>query len=104
MKTEWTKLFPILGGTLLTSIFIASIGMLLASFASRRGYGTAAVIVFFLLAPAIVEMFRSVTSGSIKRYAVLGTPGLSHQRVRRLAVRHRGIAAFRRRSCGSPWP
>jgi ABC-2 type transport system permease protein len=74
MKTEWTKLFPILGGTLLTSIFIASIGMLLASFASRRGYGTAAVIVFFLLAPAIVEMFRSVTSGTIKRYAVLAHP------------------------------
>ncbi len=73
-RTEWTKLFPILGGTLMASIFMASIGMLLASFASRRGYGTAAVIVFFLLAPALVDMFRAVTSGAIKRYAVLVHP------------------------------
>jgi len=73
-KTEWTKLFPILGGTLMASIFIAAIGMLLASFASRRGYATASVIAFFLLAPALVEMFRSVTTGAIKRYAILAHP------------------------------
>jgi ABC-2 type transport system permease protein len=73
-KTEFTKLFPILGGTLLTSVFIASIGLLLASFAARRGYATASVIVFFLLAPAVVEMFRSVTSGDIKRYSILFHP------------------------------
>jgi ABC-2 type transport system permease protein len=73
-KAEWTKLFPIIGGTLMTSIFIASIGLLLASFAARRGYATAAVIVFFLLLPPLVEMFRSVTSGDIKRYTVLFHP------------------------------
>ncbi len=74
VKTEWTKLFPIVGGTLLTSLFVASISILLASFASRRGYGTASVIVFFLLAPALVDMFRAVTSGAVKRYAVLAHP------------------------------
>ena len=73
-KGEWAKLFPIVGGTLVTSIFIASISLLLASFASRRGYATASVIVFFLLAPALVEMFRAVTTGSLKRYAVLAHP------------------------------
>jgi ABC-2 type transport system permease protein len=73
-KSEFTKLFPIVGGTLLTSVFIASIGLLLASFAMRRGYATASVIVFFLLLPAVVEMFRSVTSGDIKRYAILLHP------------------------------
>jgi ABC-2 type transport system permease protein len=74
LKTEWTKLFPIVGGTVMTSVFVASIAMLLASFASRRGYGTASVIVFFLLAPALVEMFRSVTAGALKRYSVLAHP------------------------------
>jgi ABC-2 type transport system permease protein len=74
LKTEWTKLFPIVGGTVMTSLFIASIAMLLASFASRRGYGSASVIVFFLLAPALVEMFRSVTAGSLRRYSVLAHP------------------------------
>jgi ABC-2 type transport system permease protein len=73
-QAEWTKLFPILGGTLLVSLFIASIGLLLSSFASRRGYATASVIVFFLLAPAVVDMFRSVTSGSVKRYSILLHP------------------------------
>jgi ABC-2 type transport system permease protein len=73
-KGEWAKLFPIVGGTLLTSLFIASIGLVLASFASRRGYGSAAEIVFFLLAPAVVEMFRAVTSGDVKRYSVLAHP------------------------------
>ncbi len=71
---EASKLMPILGGTLLTSIFISSVGVLLASFASRRGYATASVIAFFLLAPAVVEMFRSVTSGSVRRYAILAHP------------------------------
>jgi len=73
-RGEWAKLFPIVGGTLLTSLFIASIGLVLASFASRRGYASAAVIVFFLLAPAVVEMFRAVTSGDVKRYSVLAHP------------------------------
>jgi ABC-2 type transport system permease protein len=75
-KSEWTKLFPIAGGALMTSLFVASIAILLASFASRRGYATAAVIVFFLLAPALVEMFRAVTTGALKRYAVLAHPVL----------------------------
>jgi ABC-2 type transport system permease protein len=73
-KAEWGKLLPILGGTVLTSAFFASIGLLLSSFASRRGYGSASVIAFFLLMPAAVSMFRSVTSGDIKRYAVLAHP------------------------------
>jgi ABC-2 type transport system permease protein len=74
LTSEWTKLFPILGGAVMTSIFVASIAILLASFASRRGYATASVIVFFLLAPALIEMFRAVTSGALKRYAVLAHP------------------------------
>jgi ABC-2 type transport system permease protein len=73
-KTEWTKLFPILGGTLLISVFIASIALLLASLASRRGYATASVIAFFLVLPPVVEMFRSVMSGDIKRYTLLIHP------------------------------
>jgi ABC-2 type transport system permease protein len=75
-KAESGKLMPIVGGTILTSIFFASIGLWLASFASRRGYGSAAVIAFFLLVPAVVSMFRNVTGGDIKRYAVLANPML----------------------------
>ena len=73
-KAEWAKLLPIVGGSLLTSLFIASISLLLASFASRRGYASASVIVFFLLTPALVQIFRAVTSGDLRRYAILAHP------------------------------
>lgn len=73
-KSEWTKLLPIVGGTALISLFVASIALLLASFASRRGYATASVIAFFLVLPPVVEMFRSVTSGDVRRYSVLVHP------------------------------
>ena len=73
-KGEWAKLFPIVGGTLLTSLFVASIALLLSSFATRRGYGSAAVIVFFLLVPALVTMFRTITIGDLRRYAILAHP------------------------------
>jgi ABC-2 type transport system permease protein len=74
LKSEWTKLFPIVGGTVLISLFIASIALLLASFASRRGYATASVIAFFLVLPPVIEMFRSVMSGDLKRYTLLVHP------------------------------
>lgn len=71
---EWVKVFPILGGSLLISLFVSCISLMLASFATRRGYGSAGVIVFFLLTPALVTMFRAVTSGAVKRYAILAHP------------------------------
>jgi len=74
LGNEKAKLLPIIGGTLMMSIFIASIGLALSSFASRRGYGSAAVIVFFLLMPALVTMFRTVTTGDLRRYAILANP------------------------------
>jgi ABC-2 type transport system permease protein len=73
-KTEWTKLLPIVGGTALISLFVASIALLLASLASRRGYATASVIAFFLVLPPVVDMFRSVMSGDLKRYTLLIHP------------------------------
>ena len=51
---EWPKLFPIVGGTLLVSLFFAAIGLGLSSMASRRGYASAGVISFFLLTAAML--------------------------------------------------
>lgn len=72
--TEWPKLFPILGGTLMVSLFFAAIGLGLSCRASRRGYASAAVISFFLLTAAMSRMIQLVASGSAKRYAVLADP------------------------------
>ena len=73
-KSEWRKLGPIFGGTLVTSCFMASIGLALSSLAGRRAYASAAVIAFFLLTSAAAELIRSVATGEVKRYAVLANP------------------------------
>jgi ABC-2 type transport system permease protein len=72
--SEYAKLVPMVGGTLLVSLFFAAIGLGLSSFASRRGYATATVIAFFLLTAGMSEMVRTVAFGSVQRYAVLGNP------------------------------
>ena len=74
--TEWPKLFPILGGTVMVSLFFAAIGLGLSSRASRRGYASASVISFFLLMTAMSSMIQVVASGNVKRYAVLANPTL----------------------------
>ncbi len=71
---EWVKLFPILGGSLLVSLFIASIGLALSSLTTRRGYATAAVISFFLLTAAFSQIVQAIGFGGMERYAVLGNP------------------------------
>ena len=73
---EWPRLFPILGGTVMVSLFFAAIGLGLSSRASRRGYASAAVISFFLLMTAMSSMIQAVASGSVKRYAILANPTL----------------------------
>jgi ABC-2 type transport system permease protein len=74
--SEWPKLFPILAGSVLVSLFIASIGLALASMTTRRGYATAAVISFFLLTAALSAVVQRIGFGGIERYAVLGSPSL----------------------------
>ena len=71
---EYPKLVPIVGGTVMVSLFFASIGLGLAAYASRRGYASAGVIAFFLLTAAASTMVRAVAFGSVQRYAVLANP------------------------------
>jgi ABC-2 type transport system permease protein len=73
---EWPKLFPIAGGSLLVSLFIAAIGAALSSLTTRRGYASAAVISFFLLTAALSQIVQVIGFGGIERYAVLGNAQL----------------------------
>jgi ABC-2 type transport system permease protein len=73
-KTEYPQLAPIIGGTTMTSIFIAAIGLSLSSLATKRANGTAAVIAVFLILPAAAEIVRSVATGNVRRYALLANP------------------------------
>ncbi|HEX7937652.1 MAG TPA: hypothetical protein VF483_01600 [Gemmatimonadaceae bacterium] len=73
-KDEWTKVFPILGGTLLVSVFFAAVALALSSFAVKRAFGSAAVIAFFLLMPALSSIAQVVSAGDIKRWSVILNP------------------------------
>jgi ABC-2 type transport system permease protein len=73
-KSEYPKLGPIFAGTMITSLFVAAIGLAVASFASRRAFGTAAVIAVFMMLPAATEIVRSLTVGPIRKYARLANP------------------------------
>ena len=73
-KTEYPQLAPIIGGTMMTSIFVAAIGLSLSSLSSKRANATASVIATFLVLPAAAELIRSVTTGSVRRYAPLANP------------------------------
>jgi ABC-2 type transport system permease protein len=73
-KTEYTKLGPIFAGTMMTSMFVASIALAVSSLASRRAYATAAVIAVFMMLPAASLIIRSLTVGSVRRFAPLANP------------------------------
>ena len=73
-KDEWTKLFPILGGSFLVSVFFAAVALALSSFAVKRAFGSASVIAFFLLTPAFSSIAQVISTGAIKRWAVMLNP------------------------------
>jgi ABC-2 type transport system permease protein len=74
LKSEYPQLGPIIGGTMMTSIFVAAIGLSLSSLSAKRANATASVIATFLVLPAAAEIIRSVTTGNVRRYAPLANP------------------------------
>jgi ABC-2 type transport system permease protein len=74
LKSEYPKLGPIFGATMMTSLFVAAISLAVASLASRRAYATAAVIAVFMMLPAATEIVRTLTVGPVRKYARLGNP------------------------------
>jgi ABC-2 type transport system permease protein len=73
-KAEYGQLAPIIGGTLMTSIFVAAIGLSLSSLASKRANATAAVIAIFLILPGAAGIVRTIATGNVRRYAPLANP------------------------------
>src|SRR3954462_12306824 len=73
-KTEYKQLAPIVGGTLMTSIFVAAIGLSISSLASKRANATAAVIAVFLILPAAAGIVHGVATGNVRRFAPLANP------------------------------
>jgi ABC-2 type transport system permease protein len=75
-KEEWTKLFPIVAGSLMVSLFFGAVALALSSYAVKRAFATASVIAFFMLTPALYAVAQSVTTGTVRRWSVLLNPVL----------------------------
>jgi ABC-2 type transport system permease protein len=74
-KGEWTKLLPMAGGSLLVSFYMAAVGLSLSSFAAKRANGSALVIAFFIILPAIQGLVFQIMRGSEnQRFSVLMNP------------------------------
>lgn len=73
-QADWRLLGPIIGGTALASCYLASIGLALASYASRRALASASVLAFFLLTAASSGIAMHIATGDARRYAVLLNP------------------------------
>lgn len=71
---EYGKLLPIIGGTLLASIYMAAIGLSLAAFANKRNAAAGMVIAFFIVLPALSALAVTIASEATKKYMVLGNP------------------------------
>jgi ABC-2 type transport system permease protein len=67
-------LWPMIAGALLVSAYVAAAALALASLTERRAHGTAAVIAFFLLLPAVAAVSQHILTSDARRYAALGNP------------------------------
>jgi ABC-2 type transport system permease protein len=74
LRDSWGLLGPVVGGTALVAVYMASVGLALASLTARRAHGSAAVIAFFLLLPAASGIIREILAGDAKRYALAVNP------------------------------
>src|SRR5688572_9177590 len=70
-KAEYTSLWPIVVGSMVISLFFATVSLALSSFAVRRAYGSASVIAFFLLTPALTPVIRAVLVGDLRTWRLL---------------------------------
>lgn len=74
LRSEYPKLGPIFGGTMMTSLFVAALSLAVSSLASRRAFATAAVIAVFMVLPAASLIIRALTVGAVRKYAPLANP------------------------------
>lgn len=74
LADDWRTLGPIVGGSVMLSWYMAALGLALSCLAARRAYGSALVIAFFLLMPAISRIGHAIATPGVSRYTLLISP------------------------------
>ena len=72
---RWDLIFPILGGSVLLSAMIASVGLVLASYVPRRAYATAVIVGVFVLTFTLASILMETLDTTYAQYALLLEPG-----------------------------
>ena len=73
---RWDLVFPILGGSILVSAMIASVGLVLASYIPRRAYATAVIVGVFVLTYTLATILMETLDTTVARYALLLSPAV----------------------------
>ena len=73
---RWDLVFPIIGGSILVSAMIASVGLVLASYIPRRAYATAVIVGVFVLTYTLATILMETLDTTVARYALLLSPAV----------------------------
>jgi ABC-2 type transport system permease protein len=73
---EWDLIFPILGGSILLSAMIASVGLAVASYIPRRAYATAVIVGIFVLTFTFASILMETLDTEYAQYTLLLSPAV----------------------------
>jgi ABC-2 type transport system permease protein len=73
---RWDLIFPILGGSILLSAMIASVGLVVASYIPRRAYATAVIVGVFVLTFTFASILMETLDTEYAQYALLLSPAV----------------------------
>jgi ABC-2 type transport system permease protein len=73
---RWDLIFPILGGAILLSAMIASVGLVVASYIPRRAYATAIIVGVFVLTFTFASILMETLDTEYAQYALLLSPAV----------------------------
>jgi ABC-2 type transport system permease protein len=71
---SWDLVLPIVGGSVLVSCVVASVGLCIAAYLPRRAYSTAAIVGAFVLTLSISHILMNSVDTAYARFALLLSP------------------------------
>ena len=73
-RENWDLVFPIIGGSVLVSAVIASVGLFIAAYLPRRAYSTVAIVGAFILSLSGAHILMNSIDPAYAQFALLASP------------------------------
>ena len=71
---NWDLVFPIVAGSLLIALTIASLGLAIAAYLPRRAYSAAAIVGLFILTLSVAHILIETVDIGVARWTLLASP------------------------------